>query len=102
MLITFDNPFCYVDSLGDKYEFYFFYDKNQQEHISIRIEYKNPNRTPAIFGHTTLAFRFAQPFIDGKIIWDAYKKEDNLDRNKTISTNAKQMANKLLKLKAFL
>lgn len=104
MLITFEHPVRYTDSLGDDYKFHFFKDIKGDTYFSVDIHYKDPDKTPQIFGHKVLGTSFAQPFNNGVIDWDAWSNVPGglCPRSKAMSKEAIKFAEKILRLRAFL
>lgn len=101
-MLSFEDPFHFQDSRGDNYKFHIFRARDGSSHFAIGVEYKNPAMTSKIFGYTVLGYNFAQPLINGKIDWYAHSKEDGSLRNKSISFEAKKMANRLARIRVFI
>lgn len=101
--ITLEKPYMYTDSEGNKYKFHIFTARNGKSYFSIDVDFKDSKKTIPVFGHEVLGHGFALPLDGETILWNAY---DHLPeagpRGKCMSEEARKMANKIFKLKAFL
>lgn len=99
--ITFEKPYIYVDPEGDEYTFYIFADRKGNKHFSIKVVYVDSKKSIPLFGYEVLGHMFGLPLDGETILWHAYD-DLNSPRGRCMSEEARKMANKIFKLKAFL
>jgi hypothetical protein len=100
--LTLDNPYIYVDSFKDRYTFYIFHDNEGGKHLSIKVEYSDYKKTIDIFGQEVSAYSFALPLDGETILWNAYPIKLTSPHGNCMSEEARKLADKIFKLKAFL
>lgn len=102
MILTFEKPYFYIDSFGDKYKFYISTANNGTKHFNISVEFKNSKDTISIFGYEVQRYYFSYPLGNETILWNAYDNMSNPPIIQCMSEEARKMANKIFKLKVFL
>ena len=100
---TLEKPVLYTDRNGDKYKFHIFTDRYGGRNFSIQVRYFDSKKSIPIFGYEVLGHDFALPLEGETIMWHAY---DNMPgagpRGECMSEEARNVANKIFKLVAFL